>query len=91
MSNESNIRMLPEQGERVETGAIQFGTDWPGTFIRGDNGIGYMLALNGIISGNPGPFDMMQVESLRDLLGGSIVGPSQEILAKLVPYGERKP
>lgn len=23
--------------ERVETGPIQFGNDWPGIFIRGDN------------------------------------------------------
>ncbi len=23
--------------ERVETGAVQFGKDWPGLFIRGDN------------------------------------------------------
>lgn len=36
------IRKLPapadDQG-RVETGAVQFGDDWPGLFIRGDNAL----------------------------------------------------
>lgn len=33
-----DVRKLnePENGERVETGAVQFGNDWPGVFIRGD-------------------------------------------------------
>lgn len=33
------IRKLPEpvEGGRVETGVTQFGDDWPGIFIRGDN------------------------------------------------------
>jgi hypothetical protein len=31
------IRILPGADERVETGAIRFGDDWPGTFVRGDN------------------------------------------------------
>jgi hypothetical protein len=29
---------------RVETGAVQFGEDWPGLFIRGDNA--FALAIN---------------------------------------------
>jgi hypothetical protein len=33
----AEIRLLPEQEERVETGAVQFGDDWPGVFIRGDD------------------------------------------------------
>jgi hypothetical protein len=31
------IRKLPAVAERVETGPVQFGDDWPGVFIRGDN------------------------------------------------------
>ncbi len=31
-----SIRKLPGQEERVETGPVQFGEDWPGLFIRGD-------------------------------------------------------
>jgi len=30
-------RRLPAVGRRVECGAIQFGDDWPGLFIRGDD------------------------------------------------------
>ena len=29
---------------RIETGAVQFGEDWPGLFIRGDNA--FALAIN---------------------------------------------
>ena len=32
-----DVRRIPHDGERVETGAVQFGNDWPGLFIRGDN------------------------------------------------------
>jgi hypothetical protein len=30
------IRKLPAQKERVETGVVQSGDDWPGYFLRGD-------------------------------------------------------
>ena len=41
----SDVRELPHEGDRVETGTVQFGDDWPGVFIRGDNAIplGHML------------------------------------------------
>lgn len=32
--------------ERVETGIVQFGDDWPGTFIRGDTAAGYAAAID---------------------------------------------
>jgi hypothetical protein len=41
----SDIRILPAVDERVETGPIQFGEDWPGTFIRGDNAAYYAMIL----------------------------------------------
>ena len=41
----SEIRQLPEQLERVETGPTRFGNDWCGVFIRGDNAFGYALDL----------------------------------------------
>jgi hypothetical protein len=31
------IRQLPAVVNRVETGALRFGDDWPGLFIRGDD------------------------------------------------------
>ncbi len=33
----------PPRLPRVETGAVQFGDDWPGLFIRGDNALALML------------------------------------------------
>lgn len=39
----NNGGMTPDgSAPRVETGAVQFGGDWPGLFIRGDDA--YMLA-----------------------------------------------
>ena len=40
------VKILQAQEERVETGIVQFGEDWPGTFIRGDNAFAYKLALD---------------------------------------------
>jgi hypothetical protein len=31
------VRTLRKEKERVETGALRFGDDWPGLFIRGDD------------------------------------------------------
>jgi hypothetical protein len=39
------IQHLPEQAKRVETGPVQFGSDWPGLFIRGDDALYYAIAL----------------------------------------------
>ena len=30
---------MPEGVQRVETGAVQFGDDWPGVYVRGDNAL----------------------------------------------------
>jgi hypothetical protein len=37
----SEVTKVPalESGERPETGPMQFGDDWPGVFIRGDNAL----------------------------------------------------
>jgi hypothetical protein len=36
---------MPAGLRRVETGAIQFGEDWPGLFIRGNNAIALKLSI----------------------------------------------
>ena len=41
----AQIRKFADPGERVSTGAIRFGSDWPGIFIRGDEAIGMSLQL----------------------------------------------
>jgi hypothetical protein len=53
-----NIRKLPEQKDRVETGAIQFGDDWPGLFVRGDDSFSLMCFLiQSVKEGRLAPFD----------------------------------
>lgn len=72
----NEIRKLPaaEDG-RVETGPVQFGDDWPGIFIRGDNAFGYAMALQEAMEIIPDGFKKMQLRSLCGLLGEAIVMP----------------
>ena len=48
------IQKLPAPTEisRVETGAIQFGDDWPGYFIRGDNVATLLMYMDDYKKGN---------------------------------------
>jgi hypothetical protein len=39
------IAEIAHSGDRVETGLVQFGDDWPGVFIRGDNAMRYAMHL----------------------------------------------
>jgi hypothetical protein len=78
----SEIRKFPEQAERVETGPIQFGEDWPGTFIRGDNCFGYAMALRATIDGNAGVFDRVFLLSLLEVLCSSNLNPRLKELLK---------
>lgn len=61
------IRLLPQQEERVETGPVQFGDDWPGLFVRGDNCIAIAMALRIFLDDPTNQFARMQVESLVEL------------------------
>jgi hypothetical protein len=45
-----NIVTIDYSENRVETGVIRFGDDWPGYFFRGDDCMGLADALNYIIS-----------------------------------------
>jgi hypothetical protein len=60
MSGTKNVQMLPLPPglPRVETGAVQFGDDWPGLFIRGDNALALMLwirSLSELLANHPDP------------------------------------
>lgn len=52
--------------ERVETGPTQFGDDWPGLFIRGDNAAYYAMMLRQHLDGNNDQFGLSKavLESL---------------------------
>ena len=53
MNTLPEIRKLPmsEDGQRVESGPIQFGDDWPGTFIRGDEAAYFAACLASVLAG----------------------------------------
>ena len=48
-----NIRNFSKQERRVETGAIRFGNDGAGIFIRGDNALAISVYLKKLLDSNP--------------------------------------
>lgn len=40
----------PNNGKRIETGAVQFGNDWPGLFVRGDDAFGVAMDIDAILA-----------------------------------------
>jgi hypothetical protein len=63
-----NIRKLPEQVDRVETGPLQFGSDWSGFFLRGDYALAIRLAISQILFNPNDPEARMQLRALKELL-----------------------
>jgi len=55
MSDPIEVRMLAEQSPRVETGPVRFGTDWTGTFVRGDDAFMFAYFLRNLLA-NPNDF-----------------------------------
>jgi len=73
------IRKLMKAEPRIETGVTQFGSDWPGVFLRGDNA--FMLAnkLRNIIRDHS--IDIHndpELKSIIDLLESCNVNKSHE-------------
>ncbi len=79
------IRVMPAQSPRVETGPLQFGNDWPGVFIRGDNAAYYALNIEAVLNGMKGiPRVVVNdlVASLRSCQVMSTNPPSAESATK---------
>ena len=55
------VQLPPFPGGRPETGPMQFGVDWPGVFIRGDNALVYAQLLEVVVKGLP---DDMSINGL---------------------------
>lgn len=75
------LQKLPSPGpDRVETGPVQFGEDWPGVFIRGDNALmGYLPSLASLVA-DPAfqkshPLEVMMLTGLRDLMASCSAFP----------------
>lgn len=65
------ILPAPSHLQRVETGVVQFGDDWPGVFIRGDNAAYYSMALDSLLSGSVDPMTIGILSGLNELLKSS--------------------
>ncbi len=70
------VRILPQATPRVETGPVQFGDDWPGIFIRGDNAFHYAINLSlALDKVQTDPFVWATLKSLaHDLASSTISG-----------------
>lgn len=51
------VRRLREAEPRIETGVIQFGQDWPGVFVRGDDAFGVRVSLERVLQYISNPED----------------------------------
>lgn len=66
------IRKFSAQRERVETGVVQFGKDWPGVFLRGDSALAFGMRLKEALGfpqlSDIGEIERAQIEGLAHLL-----------------------
>lgn len=86
-TDENGIQVLPKTSERIESGPLQFGDDWPGVFIRGDSAGWYAMNLKMVIERlerkDYEDIDVMMIHQLKQLkneLSGCIIGPAKEIV-----------
>jgi hypothetical protein len=59
---------MPAGLRRVETGAVQFGEDWPGLFIRGDDAAALKLSIRHLeeqVAGAANGIDRFALDRLR--------------------------
>lgn len=71
-----SIQLLPESPIRIESGPVRFGTDWPGTFIRGDECGSYAASIRAVLNRKVAevmdePAMLMELEKLARLLESS--------------------
>jgi hypothetical protein len=74
--------------KRPETGAMKFGDDWTGTFLRGDDAIPYAMSLDQVldfIEKDAAPEVQIQVTVLRGLAdtlrsSNEIISPKGQIM-----------
>ena len=63
------VRILPTQEKRVETGVTQFGDDWPGIFIRGDDAFHYAQCIKAMLGGGETEMDAIYRGYCRGIVG----------------------
>jgi hypothetical protein len=71
---------------RVETGPVQFGDDWPGVFIRGDNAAWFAVHLRDLLTEADLDFAAsLTLNDLADLLASCNVGNGPVKGLRLLP------
>ena len=58
----TNVNM-PKNMSRVETGVIQFGDDWPGYFLRGDDALRLAMTITSVLESDGE--DIISIEMLK--------------------------
>ena len=75
MYPETRVRTFPPVTERVESGPIRFGEDWPGLFIRGDNAFALRMLIDDTLKVVPDTFLKRSLESLANFLDECNLNP----------------
>jgi hypothetical protein len=74
------FQIIPLDDTRLETGPMQFSDDWPGVFVRGDDALGYALALRRaverLVEIDSPSVDVAKLADLVELLGSCRVRQS---------------
>src|SRR5574343_820936 len=70
-----------ERLTRPETGPMQFGDDWPGVFVRGDNAGGIVATLMSVVAlvEQTRPMEAVQLRSIMRLFDSSDVRKKPEV------------
>lgn len=76
------IRYLPSVSQRLETGPVQFGDDWPGVFFRGDDAAAWSMTVREAAETVEDPLVRLQLAMLADTLAGAIVGPAADLVKR---------
>jgi hypothetical protein len=90
---DTEARRLPgltNPNDRVETGAVQFGDDWPGLFVRGDNCMGYAMSLSRMLKAyeslpidKQSPLDEVITRGLLQLLTEPLLSPGKKSITEI--------
>jgi len=64
----ADVRLLPKQEPRIETGVTQFGDDWQGLFLRGDYCADLLGKLSKLLNGDITPIEKTVIYDFHELL-----------------------
>lgn len=79
--NVRHFPLLDSDGncDRVETGSIQFGNDWPSLHIRGDNAFGLAMSIDAVLQSltkeqrTENFIAVAELESIAKLIRGDVI------------------